>query len=230
MATDEADKGSGSWRERLGLPAYRVSEAARYAGVSPQVVSNWMYRSSGLAHPILQGHERSAALSYLELVEVAVVAIFRKLGVPLRRLRLARTYMQQVFNSDHPFAEYGFRTDGLHVFLDWNKSEENSDLSKIIVTDSGGQMGWQQLMLERLSEFDYEFELALVWHLAGRESAVQIDPRISFGVPSIRGVPTWAIRDRWNAGESIDEIVEDLGINNNQVSDALRFEGVCTAA
>ncbi len=57
---------------RLYLPAYQVSEAARYVGVHPSTVSSWHYRDK----PILPGRTRRRSLSYLELIEIAFVGYF----------------------------------------------------------------------------------------------------------------------------------------------------------
>ena len=57
-------------------------------------------------------------------------------------------------------------------------------------------------------------------------SAVLIDPRIAFGAPMVNGVPTWAIRGRWIAGESIEDIEEDFSLDKNFVVDGLIFEGI----
>lgn len=40
------------------------------------------------------------------------------------------------------------------------------------------------------------------------------------------GVPTWAIKGRYNAGESLNDILDDFGITQEQAEDALRFEGI----
>lgn len=61
------------WRERIHVPAYRVVEAARYARTSVQTVGNWQMgrgnRSRAIAH-----RDRGASLSYLQLIEVGVLA------------------------------------------------------------------------------------------------------------------------------------------------------------
>ena len=79
------------WRRRLYLPAYRIRDAARYSGVAAQTVTHW-HHGDGRLGPALPGHQKRRHLSYLQLVEVAFVATFRMLGVPLQRIRRARAY------------------------------------------------------------------------------------------------------------------------------------------
>ena len=81
-------------------------------------------------------------------------------------------------------------------------------------------------MEDRFAEFDYEYDLALKWHVAGRQSTVLIDPRISFGAPMVSGVPTWIVRGRWEAGETVADMKTDFpGLTDDTINDALRFEG-----
>ena len=114
MATK--DKTIEPWMRRLYLPAYRVSEAAKYAGVHPNTVSSWHYRGS----PVLPGRTKGKPLSYLELIEVAFVAFFRKLGISMELVRDARNYRDSVADDDRcddrPFLEDDRRGGFLFFF------------------------------------------------------------------------------------------------------------------
>lgn len=219
-----AVRGTEPWRRRLFLPAYNVTDAARYVHESPQLIASWHYRETkrGVALP---GKERGKPLSYIQLIEVAVVAAFRELGLSLQKIRKARQYLAQRFNSEHPFADYKFKTEGFHILLDLIQFESDGKW-ELIVADKGGQLAWEQIMEDRLLEFDYEYDLVLKWHLAGRQSIVVIDPRIAFGAPNVLGIPTWVLKGRYNAGESIDDIKEDFQLNETAIMDAWKFEGI----
>lgn len=225
-----AVRGVEPWRRRLYLPAYSVSDAARYAGVPIQTVAYWHYRGGNLG-PVLPGKERGKPLSYLELVEVAFVAAFRRLGVSLQRIRRAREYVATNFKSEYPFAENRFKTEGHHVLFELVEAEKDKELQKVIIADANGQVAWEALIADKFAEFDYDgMDMAIRWHLAGRQSSVIIDPRIAFGAPSVVGIPTWTLKGRWNAGETLADIQEDFGIPEERVKDGLSFEGVRIAA
>jgi uncharacterized protein (DUF433 family) len=228
-----ANRGVEPIRRRLYLPAYRVSEAARYAGTTVQSVTYWHY-GGGQLGPALPGSERRRPLSYMELIEVAFVAFFRNLGVPLQRIRRARDYIAQNFNAEFPFVEYRFKSEGAHLLMDFEEAESIDDFHQVIVADAGGQLAWESMMADKFAEFDYELlgadMLALIWHVAGRNSKVVIDPRVAFGAPNVSGVPTWALKGRFKAGESLDDIVEDFAISEGDALDALNFEGIKFAA
>jgi uncharacterized protein (DUF433 family) len=207
------------WRKRLSLPAYQVGEAARYAQVSSQTVAAW----HKIEKKILTQKQSRARLSYLQLIELAVVAAFRKAGFPLKEIRAARDYIQRSLKSEHPFAEYKFKRYGKSLFTEFGAEGSH----RLFKANQEGQLVWQEIVGPLLKEFEYEHEgIAIRWHVAGPSSPIIIDPRISFGTPSIKGTPTWIIKGRWDAGESDREIAEDFNLETAAVREALKFEGV----
>jgi uncharacterized protein (DUF433 family) len=237
------------WYNRLLQPVYRVKDAARYSGVHSAAVARWLRRGD----PAWWDRAPGLPLSYLELVEVAFATYFRSMGVPFDMIRNARQDVARHFGSGHPFAEIRFKDDGYRVLLDYPLREIErysivdevefrriparvfslTDVPETIVpgvADSDPPVMesgvWFDLIEEKSSEFDYEFGLALTWHPVGKNSSVTIDPRMSFGDPSVGGIPTWVIKGRWEAGESLDVLGYDYGLPGKAVEDALRFEGV----
>jgi uncharacterized protein (DUF433 family) len=225
MVAVQSEAHAEPWRRRLYLPTYQIGEAARYAQISPQTVAAW-HKDGARAGATLSEKDKGAALSYLQLIEVAVVAAFRKTGVSLSRIRRAREYVSTVLQSEFPFSEYRFKTDGKHLFLDYEQIAGEEKRGTLLGADQAGQLAWQEI-LGRLREFEYEpgGGIAIRWKLAGGANPIVIDPRISFGAPSVDGTPTWIIRGRYEAGESDSEIADDFGLSVPQVRKALRFEG-----
>jgi uncharacterized protein (DUF433 family) len=221
MTTLESERRDEPWRRRLYLPAYQIAEAAKYAQIAPQTVAAWHKIEAAM----LSQREKRAALNYFQLIEVAVVAAFRKAGVPLGRIRAAREWAAQVLKSEHPFAEFRFKEEAKHLWLD---SSQLVDVKPgtVIQADQGGQLAWEGV-IGRLQEFVYEPEgIVLQWRVAGLDSPIIIDPRISFGAPTVRGTPTWVIKGRYEAGESDSDIADDFRIDKEEVRQALKFEGV----
>jgi uncharacterized protein (DUF433 family) len=222
MATLVSERLDEPWRRRLFLPSYQIGEAAAYADISPQTVAAWHKIETAM----LTERQKRAPLSYMQLIEVAVVAAFRKMKVPLKRIRAAREYARRTLKSEFPFAEYRFKEEARHLYLD---SEQAADIKPgtVAQADQEGQLEWE-IVIGRLREFDYEDKdgIVLKWHVAGRSSPIIIDPRISFGAPAVKGTPTWIIKGRFDAGESDSDIAEDFGIARDDVREALKFEGV----
>jgi uncharacterized protein (DUF433 family) len=208
------------WKERLRVPNYGVTEAAKYAHISAQTIRNWQ-EVSNRPSP-LGAREKGMALSYFQLIELAVVAACRKAGMKLPKIKDAREWLSAQFNDPHPFATQKLLTDGVDLMMEHGE--------ELLVTNMKGQLAWKSVIRDRLKEFEYLDGIAARWHLAGGKSAVVIDPRIQFGKPSVRGVPTWILAARSEAGEDIASIAKDFGVPRSMVADALAFEGVDTEA
>jgi len=219
--------GQEFWRSRLYVPNYRIREAARYAHLSTQTVAKWHTKPGANRRSTLSTKEKGASLSYLQLIEVAVVSSFRKAGVKLKKIEAAREYLSRQLEAEFPFAEYRFKTDGKELWMDYAQFEADAGDNTLLAASKGGQLAWSDI-IGRLQEFDYEDDhgLAIRWHVAGRDENVIIDPRIQFGAPSVEGVATWAFKGRWQAGEELDDIADDFGVSNFDVLAALRFEGI----
>lgn len=213
---------SERWRERLYVPNYKVREAARYAHISPKTVADWHAVGDRKALP---SRESGAALSYMQLIEVAVVAAARKAGIKLKDIAAARAYVSEKLKSDYPFAEYRFKSNGRDLWLDYREFEPKAESGRVVAANRGGQMAWEEI-IGQLEQFEYDDGIALRWHLCGKSSPIIIDPRVSFGSPSVSGIPTWALRDRWIAGDTVDEIADDYELLGSFVEQALEFEGV----
>ena len=210
-----------AWRERLTVPNYGIGEAARYAMTSASTVARW-HKDPKLQLPVKM---RGAELSYLQLIEVAVVAACRNAGVTMGRVRETRDYVRDKLGIEHPFAALRFKTDGRSLLFDLAQITPG-ETGKLVHTNLGGQLEWNEILSSLLQEFDYDGDLAVSWRVAGAGSPIIIDPRISFGAPNVSGVPTWLVKERYLAGEPIQETAKDFGLKAANVMEALHFERI----
>ena len=133
MVAATAEKSHPLWMKRLETPAYRVTDAARYAGLRPAAISEWFRRSG----PSLPHRDRGLPLSYLELIEVAFVATFKSLNVPMRDIRRVRDCLARVLESEYPFSTRDFKSKGLHSILRESSGQLNAvDLRRIVVFEA----------------------------------------------------------------------------------------------
>jgi uncharacterized protein (DUF433 family) len=208
------------WRARLFTPNYRIGEAARYTDLASQTVARWHRPSNrpGLLSP----KEKGAALSYLQLIELAVVAACKEAGMKLADIRAARAYFAGAYETDYPFATLRLVTDGVDLAVKAG--------AELLIGNRGGQLAWKRIIGARFKEFEYDEQgFATRWHVAGKASPIVIDPRVRFGAPHVAGVATWTLKDRWETGESAPEIAEDFDLKVKDVLKALAFEGVDTS-
>lgn len=200
------------WRSRLDLPNYEVREAARYAHVHSNTVWRWHKNTT------LGERQPGSKLSYLQLIELAVAAACKDAGMKLGDIRTARAYFAGKFETDHPFATLRLMTDGVDLAVKAG--------AELLIGNKNGQLAWKQIIGKRFKEFEYADGLAVRWHVAGESSPVLIDPRVRFGAPQVAGVPTWLLKDRWEAGEPMREILDDFSLEHAALLAALQFEGI----
>ncbi|NMN57285.1 uncharacterized protein (DUF433 family) [Xanthobacter sp. SG618] len=190
--------------------------------MSTQTIADW-HKVGG--RKTLSERDHRAPLSYMQLIEVAVVAAARKGGVKLKDIAAARAYVSKQLKSQFPFAEHRFKMNGRQLLLDYQEFEPKAEKGRVVLVSEGGQIAWEEI-LGRLEQFEYDNGLALRWYLGGRSSPIVIDPRVSFGAPSVGGIPTWALKGRWIAGDTLSEIADDYALSKPMVEKALEFEGV----
>ena len=190
MTTLASERSDEPWRRRLYLPNYQIAEAARYADISPQTVAAWHHAEN----PTLSFREKRQELSYMQLIEIAVVAAFRRAGIRLPEIRAAREYVKKELKSEFPFAEYRFKSEGKNLWMDYVQIEGEKARGTLLKANQAGQISAWADIVGRLKEFEYERGIVIRWHVAGVSSPIIIDPRISFGAPAIKGTPTWVIR------------------------------------
>lgn len=219
ISTDSRDP----WKRRLYLPSYQVQDAARYAKITTQTIRNWQ-RETGDSGAAIAERPSRVSLSYLQLQELAIVSAMRKQGISLQKIRLAREYLSTTFTLEFPFSDKQVKTDGQDILMEF-KTQLGGAL-RLLVANKGGQFVWREIIGERFNEFEYEKNLAVRWRIGGGQSGVVIDPRISYGAPAVKGVPTWALSGRYLAGEAIEDVAADFLISQNDVRKALTFEGI----
>ncbi len=208
------------------LPVYTAAEAARYTKTSAPSIGRWR---AGYLYPTASGDRRSepltsgadkGLLSFNDLLEVAMVAAARR-AVPMRSIRRAVDSAKELYGVERPLLLVEFKHDGRDLFT---REQEGRD-HRVVNLSRKGQTAWDHIE-DVLEDLDYENGVALRWYPAGRQRPIVIDPQVSFGRPYIlkRGISTDAIRSRFQAGESLEDIADDLDVSESEAQEAIRFE------
>ena len=224
MATIVHSSEDTPWLDRLRLPAYRILDAAKYAGIHQNTIYAWERTAS----PDSPRRAPRTRLSYLELIEIAFVAFFKNMGIPLRRIRYTHDHITDYVETDYPFVSRQFKTGrfSYHLLMEQDVRESPIWSARVVSHESNRRYSEDERVAEWFSRFDYEYEVVVRWRLRGDTSQVVIDPRISFGAPTVAGTPTQVIAGRHEAGETPAEIASDFVISETAVSDALHFENL----
>ncbi len=216
------------------IPTYTVRDAARYVGLPTGTLYNWTFglyypteKGRTFFSPVIEVPDKAARLlSFMNVVEAHVLKATRRgHGVPLRSIRATLDYLKGNFPSPHPLTDHRFLTDGLDLFV--------VKCGELIAVSRKGQLALKEVLEAHLRRIE--------WDTLGRAERlypfirpddltapayVVMDPRISFGRPVLRGtgIPTEVLADRFNSGESIQDIAKDYGRDRDEVEEAIRCE------
>jgi len=194
--------GKSSDATALGVGIYNREEAARFIGVNPTRLRRWVggytyhyhYRSNATTRrrpPVVSADlppiDDTVALSFLELMELRVVARLRNAGVSLQEIRAAATVASEYFDTHYPFASQRVYTDGRRVFAA-TSGEQTPDLvelrrKRVAQVIAGGIL--EPFVSEM--DFDEETRLSKRWWPLGKDVPVVLDPAIAFGAPTALG-------------------------------------------
>lgn len=210
--------------QHLGVGIYSVAEAAHLLKVSASTVQRWLDPASGLVTRAFS--DEADVLSFLELMELHFIQIFRQQGVSLATIRTASRKAAQRFGADYPFAVKRFDTDGKSIFATLIDERPG----RVVVEDlKHGQLVFEQVMRPFFRKLDYQdqHEIIRYWPLE-RQGRVVLDPAREFGKPidAETGVPTETISDALRAGGGQDarKVADWLGIPLAAVQAAMNFE------
>ena len=223
----------------LGKGIYSFSSAARIVDAYPQSVRRWSegysFKSCNragrskspplLLTPAIQYDEHSV-LTFEQLIEILFVRLFRAQGVAMPVIRAAALRASRLFNSEHPFAVEGLKTDGRDIFH--ITPSDVDDLSHAAIAESlaKGQMIMADMALPYFKRLRYDNLIASQYWPLGEDRKVVIDPERSFGEPidASTGTPTRIIYGRYTAGDPVERIAYWYNASQASVRDAIEFE------
>lgn len=207
------------------IPNYTIAEVASYLSVPRSTVRAWS-KGMGEFKPVLRlPNEASSVLSFINVVEVHVLAALRREGPRLPTIRKALANLERELKLQHPLASELFLTDGVGIFVE--------RLGKLIDISREGQVAMTEVLSDYLRRIDYGKDgLALRLYPFTRRGvlddprSVVIDPTISFGRPVLAntGVPTEEIAERFNAGDTMEDLARDFRVTRQLIEEAIRCE------
>jgi uncharacterized protein (DUF433 family) len=231
MARPSVDLYGG--KDLISLPRYSIPQAAHHLRLPRGTVRSWVV---GRNYPTMNGQRRSTrivipadpkgqVLSFSNLAELHVLCAIRRIhGVRLDNIRSAVAFLRKQFRSEQPLIEREFLTDGQDLFIE--------QFGRIVNVSQQGQImfRWLNLYLSRLDR-DAAGRPIRLYPFSGRieeksPKLIAIDPRIGFGQPCIAGtdIPTSILVERFEAGDSLEELALDYGRRALEIEEAIRYE------
>lgn len=216
------------------IPTYSISDAARYLRIPTGTIRSW---TVGRQYPTANGSNffkplipildlKPRLLSFTNLVEIHVLRAIRKNHkIQLDKVRIALDFIEGQFQLSCPLAGECFRTNGVDLFIERYGSLINASLR--------GQTEMKDAFnahLERIEPDDTGLAIKLYPFTRSSEEdnprLVVIDPRIAFGrlVIAGTGIATRVLAERYQAGDSIDDLADDYDCGRLKIEEAIRCE------
>lgn len=215
-------------------PLYSFPDASRATEIPASTLRSWVVgqaydRKHDRAYfePVIRRpSEDDPRLSFANLIEAHVLRALRTVHeVQLSALRQAVDIAEEQFGIGRLLISPDLRTSAGELFL--------SRYTHFLELNEGQQLAMKSVLgqyLERV-EFD-EFRLPFEFHPFGRSprnagaEIVAISPFVGFGRPLLRrsGVSTRAVVQRIEAGESLETVMTDYGLEEAEVEEAILYE------
>ncbi len=170
--------------------------------------------------PPVERPEGELALSFENLIEIALVTALRGSGISLQAIREAHKIAKKEF-GEHPFARRDVFIAGKDLFMRASELVEGGS-GHLTALTRGGQRAFEPVLNTYLTTIQFERGWPIEWR--PRQGAVVQNPEIEFGRPNVDGIRTEVIRERFEADESIGFISDDFGLTPEDVEAALRYE------
>lgn len=145
--------------------------------------------------------------------------------IPMKNVRAALQAVGDRFGTPRPLVSHDFYTDGRDLFV-----RELGKLEKLSNSEQLGMEEHLRLHLERVERDEGQIARRLFPYMS-EDRVVVVDPRIAFGRPVIAdtGVPVEILVERFDQGESLDDLAADYDLDVDKLRSALRA-GVKDAA
>ena len=216
-----------SERDLREVPAYSIAEAAGYLRIPKSTLRAWLLGQQSFRSVIEIADRKERRLSFINLVEAHVLnAIRRTHHIALPKVRTALNYLKRQIGSPRPLVDRQFATDGVDLFIEY--------YGQLMNITQPGQYALREVLSEHLQLIRRDpqgvpmrlFLFPGRAERSDREPPIMIDPKISFGRPVLvgTGISTIVLAQRFEAGESMDELAHDYGRPRAQIEEAIRFE------
>lgn len=218
-------------RER---PTYTFREAARATEIPTSTLRAWVvgqaYRRKddfGFFEPVIERPDpEDSRLSFTNLIEAHVLRALRTVHeVQLRAIREAVAVAEHEFGIERLLISPSLRTGAGKLFLDRYAS--------LIELSPSRQYALREVLIEFLERVEYdEAKLPAEFYPFARSPKnsgariILLSPYLSFGRPVIqrRGIATRSVVQRLDAGEDASVILEDYGITDAELEEAILYE------
>lgn len=210
--------------DRFTVGILNLADTARYLRVPRQTLHRWA-RGYERGEPLLHVRPRdegAAPVTFIALIEAAVLEALREAGVRPQRIRPALTRLQAEFGTEYVLTARELATDGIDVLWDFSRTSDGEGL----IEGRTGQGVMREIVKDYLNYISWDGGAVptSIQLRACEPSKVVIDPRKGFGQPRFDGggARVADVAAMLKAGESADGVAEEFGISVADVRTAAR--------
>jgi len=212
----------------LDQELYALPDAARLLRV-PISTLRWWLEGRDNHPPVLRTSATgSGTVTWGEFVEAGFLREYRRHRVSLQKLRAFIDALRDSLGVPYPLAHSRpFVGEGRRLLLN---AQQGAGLSghPLVYEPISGQIVLDGRIEEFVQSIDFaspaEGEWAERVHPLGKTSPVVIDPRISFGSPTVKGIRTEALAELVEAGEDPVDVAREYGLDPAAVRSATAYE------
>ncbi len=221
---------------RFAVPLFTPAELATYVGPPESTIRNWLglAKAPAVVTRVPESlHPRAASVPFIGLAEAFVLSAFRASGLPLQRIRPAVDRLRREVDLPHALASKHVLTDGAEILYEYGR--ENGDaVAKDLVVVRNQQVVFREVVqdyLRCITWTDDGYTGSLLLPRYGSANVV-VDPLRNFGQPmfSEGGARLEDVLDLFYAGEPIDVVAHEYGVERDQIEAAVRAAGRLVAA
>lgn len=221
--------GNNHLNQIRGAALYTQTEASAYLSIPKSTLRYWaLGEKTKLRYvlPLIEGVDTSKRLSFFNLVELHILNSLRKdFNIDLPKIRKTLDYVKKKIKAKRPLIDQEFETDGVDLFV--------TEYGQLINVSKEGQQAMRAVLqssLQRVERDNLKIPIKLFPYTHSSQEKnpriISINPSIFSGRPVIdgTGVSTTVIAERYKAGDSLEMLVEDYGLSQSQIQEALRCE------
>ena len=210
------------------MPLYSVAEAARYLGVPASTLRYWARGgvvttpSKRMQFPQVISPDAPEGLSFRDLVELYVLNELRRVHrVSLPSIRAALEFARKELGIERLLLQ-DLHTFGNDVFI--------RHVGQAVSLSQGGQIALGTILDRHLRRVTYEdgvpTRLCPEVEGSSHPEPVFIQPQVAFGRPTVRdtGIGTVVVANRIDAGESLEDVARDYGLDPALVRDVILYQ------
>lgn len=205
----------------IDIGLYSIVDAARLLKTQRRTIARWIQGYTGMLKseprqyaPVLVGG-RDKLLTFGDLVELMYVREFRSQDVRLETIRQVSAKFALEWGTEYPFATKRFAVDAKSILL-----KEGGEWRECLSGQGSFFTDQIALTLEHTGDFVSE------WRPLGKDRAVVLDPRRSYGKPidSESGTSTFVLYKAVESGDSPEDVGWWYDTPVASVLDSVQFE------